>query len=95
MSPDTIPKLFLRNRDLLSHQVALREKDLGIWQRTTWNEYWNHVCHFALGLKQLGLEKEDKISVLGDNCREWLYADLAAQGSSAVTLGFYPTYVSF
>jgi long-chain acyl-CoA synthetase len=94
MNLDTIPKLFLRNRDLLSDRVALREKDLGIWQRDTWNEYWNHVCHFALGLKRLGLEKEDKVSILGDNCREWLYADLAAQGSSAVTVGIYPTDVA-
>ena len=94
MNPDTIPKLFLRNRDLFSDKVALREKDLGIWQRDTWKEYWNHVCYFALGLSKLGLEKEDKVSILGDNCREWLYADLAAQGSSAVTVGIYPTDVA-
>lgn len=47
-----------------------------------------------MGLKSLGLEKGDKVSVLGDNCREWLYADLAAQGSGAVTVGIYPTDVA-
>jgi long-chain acyl-CoA synthetase len=94
MNPDTIPKLLLRNRDLFSDKVALREKDLGIWQRNTWKQYWNHVCFFALGLKSLGLEKGDKVSILGDNCREWLYADLAAQASSAVTVGIYPTDVA-
>ena len=74
--------------------MALREKDLGIWQRTTWEEYWRHVCFFALGLKQLGMKKGDKLSILGDNCREWLYADLATQCSSAVTVGIYPTDVA-
>jgi len=94
MELDTIPKLFARNRKLYSEDVALREKDLGIWQRTTWNEYWLHVCRFALGLRKLGLGRGDKVSVLGDNCREWLYADLAAQSSSAVTVGIYPTDVA-
>jgi long-chain acyl-CoA synthetase len=94
MKEDTLAKLFLRNRHLYGDRVALREKDLGIWQRTTWNDYWNQVCFFALGLKQLGLSNGDKLSVLGDNCREWLYADLAAQCSSAVTVGIYPTDVA-
>ena len=94
MELDTIPKLLARNSKLYSDRVALREKDLGIWQRTTWDEYWDHVCYFALGIKKLGLEKGDKLSILGDNCREWLYADLATQSSSAVTVGIYPTDVA-
>ena len=94
MKEDTIPKLFLRNRDLYNNKVALREKDLGIWQRVTWRDYWDHVCFFALGLKKFGLKKGDKLSILGDNCREWLYADLAAQCASAVTVGIYPTDVA-
>jgi len=94
MESDTIPKLFARNRKLYSDDVALREKDLGIWQRTTWKQYWDHVRFFGLGLKQLGMNKGDKLSILGDNCREWLYADLATQCSSAVTVGIYPTDVS-
>lgn len=94
MTEDTLPKLFLRNRNLYGDEVALREKDLGIWQPVSWNDYWAHVRNFALGLRALGLEKGDKISILGDNCREWLYADLAAQCSSAVTVGIYPTDVA-
>ncbi|MFH1116497.1 MAG: AMP-binding protein [Pseudomonadota bacterium] len=94
MEADTIPKLFARNRRLYPDKVALREKDLGIWQCITWTDYWDHVCRFALGLKQLGLTRGDKLSILGDGCPEWLYADLAAQCSSAVTVGIYPTDVA-
>ncbi len=94
MDADTLPKLFARNKERYRERIALREKDLGIWQRTTWQQYWDHVCHFSLGLKQLGLERGDKVSILGDNCREWLYADLAAQCSSAVAVGVYPTDVA-
>ena len=94
MQKDTIPKLFLRNRDLYRDKVGLREKDFGIWQSVTWRDYWNHVCFFALGLKALGMKKGDKVTIIGDNCREWLYADLAAQASSAITVGIYPTDVA-
>ncbi len=94
MELDTIPKLLARNRRLYSDKVALREKDLGIWQRVTWKEYWDHVCFFTLGLQQLGLNGGDKVSILGDNCRQWLYADLAVQCASAVTVGIYPTDVA-
>ena len=94
MKEDTIPKLFLRNCRKYKDTVALREKYLGIWEPVTWREYYERVRNFALGLKVLGLEKGDKVSILGDNCREWLYADLAIQSSSAVSVGIYPTDVA-
>ncbi len=94
MEPDTLPKLLAGNSVRFADRVALREKDLGIWQRTTWAEYWRHVRNFALGVKELGLKKGDKLSILGDNCREWLYADLATQSLSAITVGIYPTDVA-
>jgi long-chain acyl-CoA synthetase len=94
MAEDTIPKLFSRNRKMYGDKIALREKDLGIWQHDTWNDYWRHVRDFALGLKELGLESGDRVSILGDNCREWLYADIAIQSCSAMTVGIYPTDVA-
>jgi long-chain acyl-CoA synthetase len=88
---DTIPKLLLKNKDLYHDGIALREKNFGIWENITWKQYYDHVWLCALGLKVLGLEKGDKVAILGDNCKEWLYADLAAQCSSATAVGIYPT----
>ena len=91
----TIPKLLRRNRLRHGDRTALREKDLGVWQKVSWNQYWEHVRNFALGLKELGLEDEGgKVSILGDNCREWLYADIAAQACRAISIGVYPTNVA-
>jgi long-chain acyl-CoA synthetase len=91
----TMPKLLKENALRYANRIALREKDLGIWQRTTWRGYWEHVRDFALGLQELGLtEPGDKVSILGDNCPEWLYADLAAQSCRAVAVGVYPTNVA-
>ncbi|MFH1134912.1 MAG: AMP-binding protein [Pseudomonadota bacterium] len=88
----TLPGLLKRNALRFRNGTALREKDLGIWKRISWAEYQAHVQHFALGLLELGLKTaDDKISILGDNCPEWLYADLAAQCCRAVSVGVYPT----
>jgi len=94
MKEGTLPKLFLRNVNQHRDRVALREKDLGIWKRVTWGDYYEHVRNFAMGLKTLGFEPEDKIAILGDNCCEWIYADLAAQSLLGIAVGIYPTDVA-
>ena len=70
-------------------RVALREKEYGIWQAVSWQSYYDHVKRFALGLKALGLGKNDKLAVIGDNRPEWLYAELATQSLGAIPLGIY------
>ena len=94
MKEDTLPKLFLRNVNQYRDRVALREKDLGIWKRMTWGNYYQHVRDFAMGLKALGFEPGDKVAILGDNCCEWIYADLAAQSLHGIAVGIYPTDVA-
>ena len=94
LSEMTLPKLLVRNAARYGDRVALREKDLGIWKRISWTDYVAHVRNFALGLRELGLKAGDKVSILGDNCPEWLYADLATQASAAITVGIYPTDVA-
>jgi long-chain acyl-CoA synthetase len=39
----------------------------------------------------LGLKAGDKVAILSENCREWLYAELAAMSAGAVGVGVYPT----
>jgi long-chain acyl-CoA synthetase len=71
--------------------VALREKEYGIWQRVSWEEYHAHVRRFCLGLASLGVGRGDKVAILSENCREWVWAELAAMSLSAVGVGVYPT----
>ncbi len=87
----TLPLLFADRVKELGEGVALREKKKGLWRRISWNEYYAHVRNFCLGLKSFGLQKGDRVSILGDNCPEWLYADLAAQVGGAISVGVYPT----
>ncbi len=89
--PETLPGLLARNKDRYGSRTALREKDLGIWQEVSWHGYYDHVKRFCLGLISLGLQRGQNVSILGDNCREWVYADLAVQSAGAVAVGVYPT----
>ena len=88
---DTLPKLLRARAAEAPQGVALREKEFGIWQRVTWEDYLAHVRRFCLGLVSLGTRPGDKVAILSENCREWVWAELAAMSASAVGVGVYPT----
>jgi long-chain acyl-CoA synthetase len=88
---DTLPKLLRERARAAPGAVALREKEHGIWQRVTWEEHLGHVRRFCLGLAALGVGKGDKVAILSENCREWIWAELGAMSLSAVGVGVYPT----
>ncbi|SDG43543.1 long-chain acyl-CoA synthetase [Lentzea fradiae] len=71
--------------------VALRAKDLGIWQEVSWACYWANVELVGNALLALGLEPGDRVAIHSENRREWLYADLGAVAAGCVTVGLYPT----
>lgn len=90
----TIPKLLRVSLHKFGSKVALREKDLGIWQNITWEKYYENTKYFGLGLMALGLEKEDKVSILSENNPEWLFADIGSQAVGGIVVGIYPTNVA-
>jgi long-chain acyl-CoA synthetase len=75
----TIPKLFFKQaRRYGKNKVAMREKEFGIWRPISWGDYFENVKYIALGLISLGLEPGDKVSMIGDNRPEGLWAEIAA-----------------
>ena len=75
----TIPKLFLRSaKKYWDKKVAMREKEFGIWVPITWKQYYENVKRIALGMVSLGLERDDKVAMIGDNRPEALWAEMAA-----------------
>ncbi|MBW2319826.1 MAG: AMP-binding protein [Deltaproteobacteria bacterium] len=74
----TIPKLFYKKASMYGqNRVAMREKEFGIWRPITWHDYLENVKYLALGLVSLGLENGDKVSMIGDNRPEGLWAEMA------------------
>ncbi len=73
------------------HQVAMREKDLGIWQELTWDRVWNDVLDAAHALLALGIEPGDRVSIHSEDRPEWVVLDIATVAVRGITVGLYPT----
>ena len=86
---DTFPKLLRLNAREFGDQIALREKDLGLWREFTWADYQARVHDFALGMVELGLGKADVVGIIGDNRPDWVAAEIAAHAIGAMSLGLY------
>lgn len=69
----------------------MRHKRKGIWEEIPWKRYLEKVSVFSLGLAELGMRKGGMGSILGENCPEWVFADLAYQCLGGVSVGIYPT----
>ncbi|MDX2440574.1 MAG: AMP-binding protein [Desulfobacterales bacterium] len=75
----TIPKLFFQQATKYGKdRVAMREKEFGIWCPVTWHDYFENVKYISLGLISLGFKEGDKVSMIGDNRPEGLWAEMAA-----------------
>jgi long-chain acyl-CoA synthetase len=86
---DTYPKLLRLNAREHGSEIALREKDLGLWRLFTWNDYQARVHDFALGMVELGITKGDVIGIIGDNRPDWVAAEIATHALGALSLGLY------
>ena len=89
-SADTFPKILLENlKKFGSSKAAIREKDFGIWQSYTWQDYHDHVKAFALGLASLGFKRGDKLAIIGDNRPQLYFGMAAAQSLGGVPVPLY------
>ena len=86
----TLPKLLVQvcgrvRADL----VAMREKEYGIWRPVSWSQYLEYVKQICLGLVSLGLEREDKLAMIGDNRPEGLWTEMATLCAGGIAVWLY------
>ena len=86
---DTFPKLVRLNARRIGAKVAIREKDLGIWQSSTWSQYFAEARLIALGLASLGFARGDRVAIVGDNRPQLYWAVMAAQALGGVPVPIY------
>ena len=72
-------------------QVAMRQKDYGIWRETTWAEAWDTILTAAHGLLALGVDVGDRVSIHSEDRKEWVLMDFATVAVRGITVGLYPT----
>jgi long-chain acyl-CoA synthetase len=79
VSDKALPEILLDHVGEHGDDIALRWKRYGIWQEYTWEEYYDEVERFALGLETFDFHEGDVLFTIGYNRPHQLWAWLAAQ----------------
>jgi len=90
MQLDTLPKLLKHNFERWGDQeVAFRDKDYGLWNEYTWEDVYENVKYFSLGLISLGLKPGERAAIIGDNEPQWYWASFAIQAARGITVALF------
>jgi len=88
--PQTLPQYFLACvKRYGANKIALRQKEFGIWQELTWQDSYEQVKLFTLGMIAMGLQRGDHVCSIGDLDREYLWAYIGVQAAGAAIVGLY------
>jgi long-chain acyl-CoA synthetase len=85
------PHLLCERARAMPDGVAFRSKHFGVYRERRWRDYAALVAHAARALQSLGLQRGERVAIMGDVCEEWMICDLAAQSLGAIVYGIYPT----
>jgi len=91
MEIDTLPKALMNLAKKYPQRISIRYKDFGLWRAVTWSQYLEKVKHVALGLYALGVKRDDKVAIIGENKPEWLYSALGIMSAGGAFVGVYTT----
>jgi long-chain acyl-CoA synthetase len=91
---DTFPKWLAHNATVRPMRPAMRHKDLGIWKEWSWAEMNRIVRAYAIGLMAHGIERGDKIAIIGTNRPKLYWSMMAAQMLGAVPVPVYSDAVA-
>lgn len=87
----SLTQLLQRHAEVHPDEVAMRQKEYGIWQETSWRQYrdWTHAI--GAGLMALGIDANAHLGIISENRQEWIVTQLGINSAGAVTCGIYPT----
>ena len=86
----TLPQLLARNAGLFGRRDAMREKSFGIWRSWTWADMLQEVGALARGLSELGVQRGDRVVLIGDNRPRLYWSMSALQVLGAVPVPLFP-----
>src|SRR5690606_6640564 len=79
MDGGTLVSLLAANAAAHPQEVAMREREHGIWKEFTWRQYLDAALGFAAGLEAMGFRAGEGLLVIGDN-RPRLYFGMIGAG---------------
>ncbi len=86
---ETIPQIIKSNCAKWGARTAMSMKMFGVWHRYSWQDYYDNVKYFSLGLISLGLKRGDVACIIGDNEPQWFWAEFAVQAAGGIATGIY------
>lgn len=86
----TVGEMFWLRVARSATRPALYYKERGRWETLTWAQTYERAASVAKGLYDLGLERGDRVAVLGPTQPPWAIYDLGAQLACMVSFGIYP-----
>ena len=90
---ETICQLFSHTiKEYQRDDLMLYKRD-GKYVAISTEEFGNNVKYFSLGLKELGLNPEDKLVILSETRPEWVMTDFANMCAGGITVPIYPSLV--
>lgn len=84
-----VVQMFLDRAKISASLPAARSKSDGAWRDVTWGEFADRARRVSNALLALGVQKGDRICLMGDTTFEWVVADLGIQGAGAITVPIY------
>ncbi len=90
---DTLAQLFLDTVESFPKPDLMLYKEAGEYKPISTEEFGTRVIHFSLGLRELGLDKGDKLVLLAENSPEWIITDFANLSFGGITVPIYTSLV--
>ncbi len=87
----TLTDIFLKAVQEFNKKDHFYIKKSGKYIHRSTDEFKSDVIRLALGLKQMGIKRGDKVNILAETSYDWLVSDLAILSLGAVTVPIYPT----
>jgi long-chain acyl-CoA synthetase len=87
----SLPAMFFEQAARLGDRPFLWAKRDGRYRPMSWAAAARDVRRFAVGLRTLGIEPGERVSLIAENRPEWVLADLAIMSAGAITVPAYVT----
>ncbi|MEZ5661828.1 MAG: long-chain fatty acid--CoA ligase [Burkholderiaceae bacterium] len=91
LAGDTVARKFWSAVHARGDTVALRQKEFGVWEETSWREYGRRAHAIMSALCAEGFQPGEASCILANTRREWSYADFGVLSAGGVSAGIYPT----
>ena len=87
----SVPQMLLRRVGKTPDREAYLRPVPDGWEALSWREVGDRVRAIACGLRALGLEDEERASILASTRLEWILADLGILSAGGATTTIYPS----